>query len=388
MRSAGHKPYTEDLFAHTRMPFGDHLEDLRRHLWLAIVGFGIILFLIFFLDFLGYATGTQLGIAKPVQTFITLPLERELQDFYDQRVQRVLATLHHDPLLHKANRPTAFVRLGFDRAQLLAVLEGQPAVLVNQFPRPVLPSASSPDPDREEERRPAEAEVYQLWVRHEEPLRDAALRHEADRLVGRRPTLVTQSIQEGMVVYFKVAMVCSIVLGSPWIFWQIWSFVAAGLYPHEKRPFHVFLPFSLGLFLVGVLVCQFLVLPKAIEALLWFNEWLDWEPELRLNEWLGFAIWMPVVFGISFQTPLVMLLLGRLGLMTVAGFRSKRRFAWLLLAIFAALLTPSTDYISMLYLWLPMSCLYELGIWLCWYLPGEPDTMDLELADEGEIIEV
>src|SRR5206468_4210814 len=184
------------------------------------------------------------------------------------------------------------------------------------------------------------------------------------------------------------AMVCGIVLGSPWILWQIWSFVAVGLYPHEKRPIYVYLPFSLGLFLSGVLVCQFLVLPKAIEALLWFNEWLDWEPELRLNDWLGFAVWMPVVFGVSFQTPLVMLLLERLGLLSVAGFRRKRRLAWFLMAIFAAVITPSTDYISMLYLWLPMGCLYELGIWLCWYAPRPPDPVDLELTDTGEIIEV
>jgi sec-independent protein translocase protein TatC len=388
MRYLDQNSYTEDLFAHTRMPLGEHLADLQRHLWRALAGFGLILFLVFALDFLGYATGTRLGIAKPVQEFITLPLERELQNLYDRRIQKILANLDKDPVLQKANRPTAFVRLGFDRAQLLAVLQGKPAAVVNRFPRPVNQTEQDQDSESEEGRVLTEEEIYQLWVRHEEPLRAAAVRHEAERQVGRRPTLVTMSIQEGMLVYFKVGMVCGIVLGSPWIFWQIWSFVAAGLYPYEKRPFYVYLPFSLGLFLGGVLVCQFLVLPKAIEALLWFNEWLDWEPELRLNEWLGFAIWMPVVFGISFQTPLVMLLLERVGLLSVATFRSKRRLAWFLMAIFAAVITPSTDYISMLYLWLPMGLLYELGIWLCWYAPRPPDLIDLELPDAGEIIEV
>src|SRR5205807_815567 len=112
--------------------------------------------------------------------------------------------------------------------------------------------------------------------------------------VGRRPTLSTLSIQEAFMVYFKVCIVAGLVLASPWIFYQIWSFVAAGLYPHEKRYVNVFLPVSLGLFLVGVLVCQFLVIPKAIEALLFFNEWMNMEPDLRLNEWLTFAIMMPL----------------------------------------------------------------------------------------------
>src|SRR5207302_9524384 len=137
---------------------------------------------------------------------------------------------------------------------------------------PLLAAEISPEADGADERRITEEEIYQLWVRQEEPLRESALGQEAQRLVGRRPTLVRLNRQEGMLVYFTVAMVCSLVLGSPWIFWQIWSFIAAGLYPYEKRPFYVYLPFSLGLFLAGVLVCQFLVLPKAIAALLWFNE--------------------------------------------------------------------------------------------------------------------
>ena len=66
----------------------------------------------------------------------------------------------------------------------------------------------------------------------------------------------------------KVCIVTGLVLGSPWIFWQIWMFVAAGLYPHEKRYVNIYLPFSLFLFLGGVFICQFFVIPKALEALL------------------------------------------------------------------------------------------------------------------------
>src|SRR5581483_10536370 len=125
------------------------------------------------------------------------------------------------------------------------------------------------------------------------PLDLALATGEAQMLVNRPPTLATMSALEAFVVYFKVSIYCGIVLGSPWIFYQLWSFVAAGLYPHEKRYVHYYLPISILLFLAGVLLCEFVVLPTALEYLLCFNEWMNLEPELRLNEWLSFAIWMP-----------------------------------------------------------------------------------------------
>jgi sec-independent protein translocase protein TatC len=226
-----------------------------------------------------------------------------------------------------------------------------------------------------------------LYVTRLEPVREVAYVQEAEQRIGKRPALTTLSIQEAFMVYFKVSMVCGVVIGSPWIFWQIWSFIAAGLYPHEKRYVHVYLPFSLCLFLAGVFLCEFFVIPKAIEALLWFNEWIGLEPDLRLNEWLGFAILMPLVFGVSFQTPLVMLFLERLGIMDVESYQNKRRMAWFIMAIFAALITPSTDAISMLFLWLPMSLLFELGIIMCKMSPRQPD-FGLELPDSEEMVEV
>jgi sec-independent protein translocase protein TatC len=128
-------------------------------------------------------------------------------------------------------------------------------------------------------------------------------------------------MQPGQRLVGKVAIVTGFVIGSPWIFWQIWMFIAAGLYPHEKRLVNVYLPVSLGLFFLGVIICQFGVMPEAIKALLWFNEFLDFEPDLRLNEWLGFAIMMPLVFGLSFQTPLVMLFLERVGILSIEQYR-------------------------------------------------------------------
>src|SRR5207253_7989750 len=141
-----------------------------------------------------------------------------------------------------------------------------------------------------------------------------------------------------------------LIIGSPWIFYQIWMFVAAGLYPHEKKLVNVYLPFSVGLFLAGAAVCQFLVMPKAIEVLLSFNDWMGLEPDMRLNEWLSFAMMMPLIFGISFQTPLVMLFTDKIGILEADTYRSYRKIAWFVLAIFAAIITPTVDAVSMLFL--------------------------------------
>ena len=137
---------------------------------------------------------------------------------------------------------------------------------------------------------------------------------------------------------------------------------------------------SLGLFLTGVFTCQFMVIPKAIGALLWFNEWLDLEPDLRLNEWLSFAILLPLVFGICFQTPLVMLFLSKIGLMDTESFRKKRRIAWFAMAAIAAVITP-VDALSMILLWVPMCGLYELGILMVRYGTTPPE-MEPALSEE------
>jgi len=190
-----------------------------------------------------------------------------------------------------------------------------------------------------------------------------------------------------MVVWFKVGIMAGFVISSPWVFYQIWAFIAAGLYPHEKRLVNVYLPVSVVLFLVGVVVCQFFVVPKAIEALLWFNEWLGVQPELRLNEWLSIAIAMPVVFCISFQTPLVMLFMYMIGLVSIETYRTKRKIAIFLMAVFAAVITPSVDATGMLMMWVPMCFLYEFGILMCWYKGRNTEDVP-EPEEANELVEV
>lgn len=357
-------PDPDDIFADTRMSFGDHIEDLRTHLWRAIKGFFLACILGFFLG-------------KPVLAFIARPVEQQLQVFYDRRVEEVKKNLESgDQTAENAAKATDWFRLSMPAEQARAFREGK-FKEVNDFKKP--------DIDVDEAKTP----IVHFYVRYDNPLKVAIYTHKATQLVGKRPALSTLSVSEALMVYMKVSLVTGFILGSPWIFFQIWSFVAAGLYPHEKKYVHVYLPFSLGLFLVGVLVCEFLVMPKAVEALLWFNQWLGLEPDMRLNEWLGFAIMMPVVFGLSFQTPLVMLFLNRLGIMSVDAYREKRRLIWFLMAVFAAIITPSVDPYGMLFLWVPMCLLFELGIYMCLLSPAPlRRTPDEEEQEYEGLIEV
>jgi sec-independent protein translocase protein TatC len=173
------------------------------------------------------------------------------------------------------------------------------------------------------------------------------------------------TITEPFLAYFKVSAYCGIVLASPWIFYQLWLFVAAGLYPHEKRLVRVNLPLSIVLFLGGVALCEGIVLPTGLDYLLSFNDWLGYYPELRLSDWLNFALLLPLVFGLAFQTPLVMVFLQRIGVFGVEEYRRNRRMAMFLLAVLAAIVTVTPDPINMLALAVPLWGLYEVGILMC-----------------------
>ncbi len=346
-------------------------------------------------------------IGQAAVNFITAPVKEQLREFYNRRVDKTMheLELQNDPNLKRINEPTGFTKVYFRRDQLQAVLKGEAVEDIEEKfkNRPVILSEEKKADERstldkvfdraaEKEKKENEdivtrKDLVYLWMSHGEPLKETGQLQEALRIVGDFDTMSTLNVQEAFMVWFKVCLVCGVVIGSPWIFWQIWMFVAAGLYPHEKKLVHVYLPVSLGLFLTGVLVCEFLVIPRAIEALLWFNEWLGLKPDLRLNEWLSFAIFMPLIFGISFQTPLVMLFAAKLGIVNADSFRNKRRYAWMGMALFAAIITPSTDAMSMLFLWVPMSLLFELGIWLIKMTPQEPD-IDADVPDSEEMIEV
>jgi len=179
-----------------------------------------------------------------------------------------------------------------------------------------------------------------------------------------------QSLQphEPFLIWMKAGIFAGLVISSPWVFYQIWSFVAAGLYRHEKRLVQWYLPISILLFLAGVAIAFFLVLEPVLTFLFGFNASLGITPQPRLGDWLGFVLFLPLGFGLAFQLPIVMLFLNRIGLVSVQAYLDKWRVAVLLIAFASMILTPA-DPVSMLLMLVPLVVLYFGGIAMCRWMP-------------------
>jgi sec-independent protein translocase protein TatC len=335
----------DDFFAETRMSFGDHIEDLRTHLLRAIYGFLIAMIAGFF-------------IGPYALDFIKAPVERELMNAYRRRIERSRKDLQ-------------------DADSKVAVMN-EPKVMELSLNMQVLRKSLGIAP-------PAEGEPE--WVPVPVQIRPVELTlitgDATHTVLLQQSELKVMGATEGLLVYLKVSLYCGLVLSGPWIFYQLWMFVAAGLYPQEKRLVHVSMPLSIGLFLAGVALCQFIVIPAALAYLMSINEWLGVGEELRLNEWLSFAIWTPLVFGIAFQAPVVMVALQRIGITTVEFYRKQRRMAYFLLAVLSIPLAATPDAFGMLSIAIPLWILYEFGIWLCRFSPPTAaDEMGVEESDE------
>jgi sec-independent protein translocase protein TatC len=183
-----------------------------------------------------------------------------------------------------------------------------------------------------------------------------------------RVRIVGLKVEEPFVVYMKAAFVIGAILASPFVFYFIWQFVAAGLYPHEQRYVHIFLPFSLGLFLAGAALAFFVVFKYVLAFLFTFYDWMGIDPDPRITDWLTFVLILPLGFGISFQLPLVMLFLERIGIFTIKTYAGNWRMSVLVICFIAMVLTPSDPY-SMMLMAGPLIFLYFFGIALCKMMP-------------------
>jgi len=128
------------------------------------------------------------------------------------------------------------------------------------------------------------------------------------------------------------------------------------------------MPFSLLLFASGVLLAFNYVFQPVLEFLFDFNLMLGLDPSPRISEWLSFVLFLPLGFGISFQLPLVMLFMQRIGIMTTSAYLSKWRIAILVICVISMLLTPA-DPMSMMLMAIPLTLLYFAGILLCVWMP-------------------
>ncbi len=183
-----------------------------------------------------------------------------------------------------------------------------------------------------------------------------------------RQVLVYTSAIEPMMVYLKVAMYGGVFVAAPWVLWQLWLFIAPGLYKREKKVVFPFLFWGTLLFYTGAAFCFFLVLPAAFPAMLAFAEDTTLAPMLSLSEQLSLVLAMLLGFGVVFEVPVIIAFLSMVGLVSWRTLAKYRRVAIVVNTTLAAIITPTGDPLNLALMAVPMILFYEVGIILARFL--------------------
>lgn len=176
-------------------------------------------------------------------------------------------------------------------------------------------------------------------------------------------SLIFTSVAEAFFTYMKIGFIAGVILASPFILYQIWAFIAPGLYRHEKG---YIVPFVLGgslFFTLGVLFGYFVAIPVGFRFLLGYATDLI-KPMPSMKEYLTFSIKFLLAFGLVFEFPVVLVLLAKIGIVDAKMLAKQRRYAILLVFILAAVVTPSPDLLTQVLTAIPLIALYELSILL------------------------
>lgn len=239
------------------------------------------------------------------------------------------------------------------------------------------------------------------------------------------PMLYDNGTGGAFSVYLKLSAIAAVVIAGPWLLYQVWMFVAAGLYPHERKTITRFIPLSIGLLITGVAFAFYLVLPMTLNFFIWFTTtikvpssyepvattmpvnmpvapmllgdpldppsgafWFNMSqsrlkinvnghtrilqftsenlvaPFITLSDYTEMLLMMLLVFGLSFQTPLAVILLVRMGIFELEEMKAMRKIVYFVIVIIAAVITPGDVVTATIALMLPLCGLFELGLFL------------------------
>ncbi len=334
-------------------PFLEHLEDLRVMV-------------------------TRVVITLVISMIVCFAFNKDLMEFFRQPVDQVLATQLKATLPDDAPRPLtveswgkarkvehAAMNLTIERRALFYQSLGDPDLSFQAESISLLRAANA----LPEEKREAfvnslgESDELKLQVKallRTKPNTDSAAQGNLRMMSALRPT-------EGFMLSMKLSFVAGIVVSFPLLLLFILQFVLPGLHSNEKRVLWPAMAVGFGLFLTGAAFAYYMVLPR---ALLFFAEWSgnmgisnDW----RIGEYISFATQFTLLFGASFELPVVVMVFVKLGLLSYETMSRTRSYAIVGIFVTAAVLTPTPDAMTLCLMALPMIVLYEICIWLAYF---------------------
>ena len=212
-------------------------------------------------------------------------------------------------------------------------------------------------------------EIYRFLV---QPYADAVLNESLQR------RLIFTALHEAFLTYLKVAFFAALFISSPFFLIQLWKFVAPGLYKNEKQALLPYLVATPILFILGGFIVYYLIMPLAIKFFLGFETVAEpgviaIELEAKVNEYLSLIMRLIFAFGISFQLPVILSLLARIGIINSEYLRERRKYFVVIIFAMAAILTPP-DPITQIGLALPLLLLYELSIFTVKFIEKKEDA--------------
>jgi sec-independent protein translocase protein TatC len=179
------------------------------------------------------------------------------------------------------------------------------------------------------------------------------------------------------VIYFEVALVGALCLAMPVILWQIWQFVAPGLYRHEKKFAGPFILLTTMSFVVGAVFAYRVLVPASLVFSVRLSSMIHVKQMPTVSSYLSTLSWMVVVIGIVFELPAAVLVLSRIGLVSARFLLRNFKYAILLATIVGAVATPTLDAMNMMLVTVPIVALYAVSILVAWIAGKKPSQAEL-----------
>lgn len=179
--------------------------------------------------------------------------------------------------------------------------------------------------------------------------------------IGGLEKLVSIEVTETVSVFMRVALVAGVILSAPWVFYQGFRFISKGMTASEKKWVYIGVPFATLMFLGGVVFAYFIMLPASMQ---FFSEFLDVTTTIRIKSYFNFLTNLVFWIGVSFELPLLAFILARIGLITSKQMVKGWRAAIVVIAVLAAVITPTGDPVNMMIFMVPLTGLYLLSIGL------------------------